>query len=296
MTDLIQGSPEWVADRRNRIGASEAAAACGLSTYMSRFRLWEIKRGLVEPEPETEAMRWGTLLEPLVLREWCQKHDAEILTTQYAADVSTDPPIRATIDAIVIMPASPFADRIVEVKTTTSRNKELGIEDDQIPMSWYVQVQLQMAAVGHDEAIVVALVDQREMREFRVKRNDEAIERIVAACAEFWRYVVTGEVPPIEWANVPELPRRHIYLDPGPVMELPTDAAAAWDEYETLGPQIAQLEKRRKAAQEIVLRSMGDCRRAQYGGREIVSKVVSRGAYTVKPCQYVTLRAKEIDE
>ena len=41
---------EWLKERNNGIGASDAAAILGLSPYMSNQRLWEIKTGRFVPE------------------------------------------------------------------------------------------------------------------------------------------------------------------------------------------------------------------------------------------------------
>lgn len=51
--------------RREKIGGSEAAAACGIDPYRSRLLLWFEKVNGVEHD-ETEAMRLGTLLQPAV--------------------------------------------------------------------------------------------------------------------------------------------------------------------------------------------------------------------------------------
>src|SRR6266487_441319 len=51
--------------RRDKIGGSEAASACGVDPFRSRIMLWAEKTGRIE-RPETEAMKWGKLLEPVV--------------------------------------------------------------------------------------------------------------------------------------------------------------------------------------------------------------------------------------
>ena len=60
--------------RLEKIGGSEAAAACGVDPHTSRIMLWAEKTGKVERE-QSEAMRWGNLLQPVVYaeleaREW----------------------------------------------------------------------------------------------------------------------------------------------------------------------------------------------------------------------------------
>jgi putative phage-type endonuclease len=48
--DLIQGSPEWHAHRRNHFNASEAAAMLGISPYLSRSDLIRQKATGIDPE------------------------------------------------------------------------------------------------------------------------------------------------------------------------------------------------------------------------------------------------------
>ena len=62
---------EWLAVRRQGIGSSDCAAACGLNPYMSMLELWMIKTGRVKQSIEDESsgvspLYWGKQLEPLV--------------------------------------------------------------------------------------------------------------------------------------------------------------------------------------------------------------------------------------
>ncbi|SAL19796.1 endonuclease [Caballeronia telluris] len=70
---------EWLSVRKNGIGGSDAAAAVGLSPYMSPLELWLIKTGrdanLRRPNPDdtTEPVYWGTLLEPIVAASYTKQ-------------------------------------------------------------------------------------------------------------------------------------------------------------------------------------------------------------------------------
>jgi len=62
---------EWLEVRRQGIGSSDCAAACGLNPYMSMLELWMIKTGRVKQSIEDEStghapLYWGKQLEPLV--------------------------------------------------------------------------------------------------------------------------------------------------------------------------------------------------------------------------------------
>ena len=61
-----------------RLGGSTIAAACGIDPYLSRFRLSAIMGGYVPRPPESEAMRMGKRLEPVV-REIAGEHGYPVL-------------------------------------------------------------------------------------------------------------------------------------------------------------------------------------------------------------------------
>ena len=62
---------EWLEVRRQGIGSSDCAAACGLNPYMSMLELWMIKTGRIQQNIEDDSeghapLFWGKQLEPLV--------------------------------------------------------------------------------------------------------------------------------------------------------------------------------------------------------------------------------------
>jgi predicted phage-related endonuclease len=59
---------EWLEVRRQGIGSSDCAAACGLNPYMSMLELWIIKTGRIKQSIEDESedhapLYWGKRLE-----------------------------------------------------------------------------------------------------------------------------------------------------------------------------------------------------------------------------------------
>jgi putative phage-type endonuclease len=62
---------QWLRSRKQGIGSSDAATACGLNPYMSMLELWMIKTGRMQQNIEDESagyapLYWGKQLEPLV--------------------------------------------------------------------------------------------------------------------------------------------------------------------------------------------------------------------------------------
>ncbi|MCP4091269.1 MAG: YqaJ viral recombinase family protein, partial [Gammaproteobacteria bacterium] len=62
---------QWLEIRKQGIGSSDAATACGLNPYMSMLELWMIKTDRMQQNIEDESagyapLYWGKQLEPLV--------------------------------------------------------------------------------------------------------------------------------------------------------------------------------------------------------------------------------------
>src|SRR5690606_15950624 len=62
---------EWLAVRKQGIGSSDAAAACGIHPYLSMLELWMIKTGRMESSVDESIkgyspLYWGNTLEPMV--------------------------------------------------------------------------------------------------------------------------------------------------------------------------------------------------------------------------------------
>lgn len=283
-------SPET---RRQFIGASELLAACVGDKYTSRGALWELKTGRRQPPKENTAMKWGNRLERYLIEDWAELNCAEVLSTQKRCQWSEDPPLVATLDAIVQLPDGTVCP--LECKTTTSRNAELGEECDEIPLRWVIQAQSQMAAIDATECRFAVLVDKEELRQFRIERDQQVIDRLIERAAEFWRFVKDDTVPPAEWYEVDERLNRHQWIrDPGVSVELPADIAGRWAEYEEIGRQIKTLEERRESLKADVVAALGDANRGLLGdGRELVVSTVERAGYTVEPKSYVQMRARK---
>lgn len=280
--------------RRKFIGASELLAACVGDKYQSRGALWELKTGRRSPPEENMAMRWGNRLEAYLIEDWLEINCAEVLETQKRVQWCDDPPLVATLDAVVQLPDGTVCP--LECKTTTSRNQELGEEGDEIPLRWVIQGQAQMAAINASECRFAVLVDQHELRQFRIERDEQIINRIRLKAAEFWNFVKSDTVPPAEWYDVDERLNRHQWVsDLGVPVELPPDIAERWADYEEIGRSIKLLEERREGLKADCVAALGDFKRGLLGdGRELVVNVVERAGYVVQPKSYATLRARKL--
>ena len=75
---------QWLDMRKKSVGGSEIAAALGLSRWRSPFDVWAEKTGHVTKKDEaTDAMRFGTLLEPVIRKEFARRNGLEVCECPY---------------------------------------------------------------------------------------------------------------------------------------------------------------------------------------------------------------------
>lgn len=67
---LQHNTPEWLAFRKNGIGASDASAVLGMSNWVTNIELWEEKVGLREPRDlsDSEVVKYGSEAEEYNVR------------------------------------------------------------------------------------------------------------------------------------------------------------------------------------------------------------------------------------
>lgn len=265
----------WLAERKNSVGSSDSPAILGVSPFTTPIDAWQRKLGLAPEQEENEAMRWGKLLEPLILQEYTAATGRAMAETQRFVRHPEYPWMTATIDGLTT------DGRIVEVKTTSAWAREWGEEDtDQVPESYLVQVHHQMACTGVGEADVAVLIGGQRFRLYKVERNADLVELIEAKCAEFWE-CVRDRTPPT-WGRMDA--RTLAILNPDCFGSVDLDVATARivDNYEAWGKWIKALEEQREEARRKILQVLGN---AQFGflpdGR-LVKRIIQDVAESVR--------------
>lgn len=217
--------------RRSGIGSSDAATVAGLNRWNTPLDLYLEKRGLVEPEPASEAAEWGTILEPVLLREFARRNGVNVVgrgehgaPVCYCADGIVIPAAEMTeavalldtlrhpehewmmchLDGVVLAEDSVEIVGIVEAKTTGAhRSGEWGDADDAIPEEYVVQTQhaleIVRAVTGRTlPAYVPVLIGGQRWRQYTVHYDAELVASLIEIEAEFWRRVEEGNPPPAE--------------------------------------------------------------------------------------------------
>jgi putative phage-type endonuclease len=137
---MVQGTPEWHEHRKLYRNASETAAVCGVSPWMTPYELWLVKTGRKVLE-ETVAMRHGTQQEPAA-RAAFEEASGLIMQPQ----VVVDGLYSASLDGATLN-----GDTLVEIKVPfKGQVSELWqtIKSGTVPEHYLLQVQHQLMVSG----------------------------------------------------------------------------------------------------------------------------------------------------
>lgn len=290
---------QWHKERNNGIGASEIAAAVGLSQYEQPLSVWLRKSAAREKgakpitREETIQMRIGSALEDVIKDEFEREHGPLLNRNPMMYRAWEGSYLFATPDGIV------DSQTLLECKTCGQYGEDKWGESgsDVIPAEYYAQVQFQMGVMECWSCWVAVLFKRTdEVRFYKIQRNQELINRLFFAAKLFWEMVETGKEPPVDWAHrsTPELVKALTTTVEPTRCQLSQGWADEWAEYEKLGEYESKIKERREWLKSRVTYAIGD-----FGGgvlpdgRMIERRMVERKGYTVKPSSYPQLYVKK---
>lgn len=141
---MEQQSDAWHAWRAKGIGASEAPTVMGVSPWMTRLQLWEIKTGRRKPFEGNWATRRGNDKEAKARATYELKYNVDMAPT--LVEHSTYPFIRASLDGY-----NKDLNRILEIKYPGRADHEKAAKGE-VPEKYYPQIQHQFLATGAKDA------------------------------------------------------------------------------------------------------------------------------------------------
>ncbi|TAM87629.1 hypothetical protein EPN42_10975 [bacterium] len=187
---------EWLAARRLGIGSSDAAVVACMSSWSTPYKLYLEKRGEIEPEDISEKpwIEWGNILEEPIAQKFAREHpEWKVRRINFILRHHQYPFMLANLDRDVFLGG--IEPVVLEIKTARSADGWGDSGSSEIPESYYVQVQHQLAVTGRRFAYVAALIAGSDYREYLIERNEEDIANLIALETDFWRRVEQG-VPP----------------------------------------------------------------------------------------------------
>ncbi|NCB05288.1 MAG: recombinase, partial [Clostridia bacterium] len=200
---------EWLAARKDGLGASDAPAFLGISPWKTNVRLWEEKCGLVVPEDigNNPYVKYGNDAEPLLREFFALDHP------EYEVSFTPFKIVRhGELTFITCTPDGELLERStgrrggLEVKTTEILSASGWARwKDRIPDEYYAQVCQQMLATGWEFVELLVQIrfttadgnDRKETRHYKIERADalEDIALIQREAVPFWRCVEQRRKP-----------------------------------------------------------------------------------------------------
>jgi len=180
----------WLKARNAGIGGSDAAAVVGLNPWKSPFALWLEKTGQSEPEnlSENESVYWGTVLEELVARRFCELTGKRVTRRGLLQDDEC-PYMLASVDRLVV-----GEDAGLECKTANGFAAKAW-EGDELPTQYYSQCQHYMMVTGYQRWYIACLIGGNHFIWKEIPRNEEDIAALREAEINFWNMVQKGIAP-----------------------------------------------------------------------------------------------------
>jgi putative phage-type endonuclease len=281
----------WLRARNSGLGASEAAAVCGESTWDSPYALYSRKIGVLAEKDETEPMRWGKLLEPVILGEYrcrtgrgARRHGLLIRSVDH-------PWALATLDGETWLPDNDAKQWPLEIKNSSAFSASEWAEGP--PRPYYLQVQQQMLVMGTNRATTACLLGGNRLVWADVERDEIAINKIITRGEEMWRRIQNMEPPPVDDSEATSDALRQIYpKDDGSTCMLPAELIDVADELEAQKEVEKSAKGRIDELKNRIIAGIGSATRGILpDGRGFTYGWQERAGYVVQPTSFRVLRA-----
>jgi len=252
------------------IGASEVAAICGVSPFADAWSVLRRKKGLGEPEPETEEMRWGKILEPIIAGVFAHRSNLAVGWWDRPVYSKKRDWQRASPDGLILSDVpltflfekdSPELVRrmieegrcigVLECKTTgphyANQWGPSGTGAQGIPEWVLLQVQTQMSTLELGHAWVACLISGQDFRQYHIEDDPYLWEVILEEVEPFYFQCVLGDKePPISSSKHVRNYIRERYPKNVEKLRPATEKEAGWlAEYASVRARMDELEDQR---------------------------------------------------
>lgn len=220
--DDSQSREEWLSKRFRGIGASELDVMCNKSAWHTPGELYELKAGITQPKPPTEAMVRGTNLEASVRERFMAQYgnDFELEYHPYGMYYRTDyPMLYATLDGLItakhnivrdfgngqILAMKTGEKCILEIKCPAPRDfKTYQAWMEGYPHHYRFQASGQMLCTGIEKQLMIANITGEYQQTqpydehiYVINGNELEAEKaeILGTAPKFWECVKTKQRP-----------------------------------------------------------------------------------------------------
>ena len=257
---------EWLEQRRTLgIGGSECAPAIGLSTpYNSRMKLWVNKRGISKPEDlsSLERIEWGLRAEDMIAQAFKDKHpECKIKKNNFILQSAEHSFMIADLDREgVDEQGRKF---VLEIKNV-SEYMQKEWRDEDIPVSYELQVLHYLIVTGYEYGYIVALIGGNKYIEKMITIDDSVKQTIIEGEREFWTMVQENEMPEPDGSDADGETIEFLYqAEEGKIIELPDDVDFLTRQYLQLSEQIKMYEKGKEECKQRLQMKLKDAEKGE---------------------------------
>lgn len=252
---------EWLNLRTTGIGGSDAGAIMGMNKYATPLSVFVAKRNLLSEETKektasNESIKWGKMAESAIREGLAKDLELQIEAVPGMFTSTEYPFMNANLDGLV------YADQPkeingkvisglggLEIKTATERNTEFS--DDEVPDSYYCQVQHYMCVTHLDYFILAVLIGKVSGKIYVIPRNDNFIERLIQRESEFWYENVSKDVMPEPVGNERESEvLNSLFSHAAKEVTLGEEFEELCKEYNALSEQMKELKQHQETIKE----------------------------------------------
>ena len=193
---------KWKEHRLSGIGGSEAAAVIGANPWKPPIEVFMEKMRLSESNFDNEKMYWGTILEPIVAKEFTLRTKLKVKKYPYLVRSLKYPWMIADFDYVSVGGKIKF---LLEIKTTSEYMKDTWLDQEELPPIVKCQVHHYMVVGDFKQAYVCVLIGGQKFHMVKVEREKQFEKELIAEEKLFWEKVVSQTLPDPD--NTPEFGR-----------------------------------------------------------------------------------------
>ena len=271
---------EWLKYRTGGIGGSDVSVIAGINPFRSVHQLWLEKTGQTEPqESENEYTHFGTLLEPIVRKEFTERTGIKVRQKHMLLQSEKYPFMYADLDGVIHQDGELA---IFEAKTASQYKMDTWEEG--VPAGYILQVQHYMAVTGAKKTYIAALVGGNHFVYHIVERDDVMIAKIILMEKYFWEHHVIGRIEPVPDGSeaTTEYFNAKFAESNGETVSLPEEVIPICEEYERLSKELKEIETAKNAAANQIKSYLKEAEVGIAGDRRISWKQIFKNTVDTK--------------
>lgn len=261
---------EHMAARKGSIGSSEISSVLGLNKYQSPLDLWRLKTGRTEPFEGNQFTKMGHMLEGIVAMLFDNANQYELVRGSEKMEIRfhDDKPYFSASPDRYYMDNGEVC--ILECKTTQRE-----IDEDDLPLTWFSQLQWQLGICGIKKGAIAWLTRGVFFGFAEIEFDPDYFQYMTEKAEDFWVNYVMKDVEP-EPISTEDVLTLHPKEKQGKVIVAADELSEMIDDLRHIKSEIGHLAKREKDLKQQIQLVMKDAEKVMYMDETLVTWKASK--------------------